>query len=119
MQRSPLVSLPDEKIRAVLQTREWMYRLIRMRVDDIRAQAGSLRKDAVRLLRHYPWDHDLEVMSVALVKADPGSSVGRAKRRARVRVPPGVRRYIARASKLIRDVQRAHEETKKSKLRFP
>jgi hypothetical protein len=102
------MSLPDEKARAVKYAGEFLREIMLMRVTDIRKNAGGIRRRAIRILRHYPWSHDIEVMESALVNKDPGFTGIR-----------GVRFDISGINKLIRDVKRAHTLTAKSKLRFP
>lgn len=51
------MSVPEEKRRAVQYTREWLFKLL-----DRRYRPGwtEIRKKASRLLRHYPFDMDIE-----------------------------------------------------------
>lgn len=51
------MSLPEEKIRAVNYTREWLFKLCDPKY---RPKWTELRANARRLLKHYPWTMDTE-----------------------------------------------------------
>jgi len=94
------MSLPDEKARALNQTREWLVLLLDR---EYKPKMSEIRAEACALLRHYPWTMDAEVMEKALI-----AQHNRA-----------MKRMMLGTQRLIRDVNRAHKATKKSKLRFP
>lgn len=94
------MSLPDQKARALNQTHEWLLKLLDRRY---RPTMTEIRDTASRLVKHFPWTMDAEVMEKALI-----AQHNRA-----------MKRVMRNTQRLIHDVNRAHEETKKSKLRFP
>lgn len=51
------MTLPDERIRAVKQTRDFMYALLDPKLTP--KIPRKIRQWALRCLRHYPWDMDL------------------------------------------------------------
>ena len=57
------MSIPEEKRRALDMTREWLFQLLDRRY---RPKISEIRERACRLLRHYPWAHDAELMERAL-----------------------------------------------------
>jgi hypothetical protein len=57
------MSLPDEKIRAVRYTRDWLFQLLDRRYQP---KISEIRARASRLIKHYPFDHDLSVFQKAL-----------------------------------------------------
>jgi hypothetical protein len=63
------MTMPYERTRAVVQAREFLEEL--MRSADV---PESVRKEAHRLLRHYPSDSDLSLTALALPNwwANPG-----------------------------------------------
>jgi hypothetical protein len=72
------MSLPDEKARAVTYAREWLYRLLDRKY---KPTMTEIRSTACRLLRHYPWAHDVEIMLKAL-EAEQCESISRLRREA-------------------------------------
>jgi hypothetical protein len=65
------MSLPDEKARAVRYTREWLFKLLDRKYQP---KISEVRAQACRLLRHYPWGHDLDVFLKALERQNRRSS---------------------------------------------
>jgi hypothetical protein len=51
------MSVPEEKRRTLIYTREWLFKLL-----DRRYRPGwtEIRDTAARLLHHYPFTHDIE-----------------------------------------------------------
>jgi len=54
---SAKMSLPDEKSRALKNTKDWMSQL---KDKSYKPNTGEVREKAHRLLRHYPWSYDIE-----------------------------------------------------------
>lgn len=94
------MSMPDEKARALNQTREWLVLLLDR---EYKPKMSEIRAKACALLRHYPWTMDAEVMEKALVAQHNRT----------------MKRMMLGANRLIRAVNRAHDATGKSTLRFP
>lgn len=55
------MTLPNERTRAVLQTKSFLYRL--MDAKETPRVPKSVREEARRLLKHFPSSVDLEVVS--------------------------------------------------------
>jgi hypothetical protein len=54
------MTMPNERTRAVLRTREFLQRLASPYVEDgIKKVPAEVRKEALRLLRHYPFPYHL------------------------------------------------------------
>lgn len=68
------MSIPSEKMRAVVYAEEFLDGLIRMRCKDIGRHAADLRKRALRVLHHWPMLHDYQAMLRGLYRADPAGA---------------------------------------------
>jgi len=68
------MSIPSEKMRAVVYAEGFLDDLIRMRCKDIASQASALRKRALRVLHHWPMLHDYEAMLRGLYRDDPAGA---------------------------------------------
>ena len=55
------MTLPDERTRAILYAREFLYDLLDPKKTPRVPRA--VRQRAVSVLRHYPWDMDLEAVA--------------------------------------------------------
>jgi hypothetical protein len=54
------MTMPNERTRAVLRTREFLQRLASPYVEGgIKKVPAEVRKEALRLLKHYPFPYDL------------------------------------------------------------
>jgi hypothetical protein len=93
------MSLPEQKAMALNQTREWLFKLLNRRYQPTMTE---IRDTASRLLKHFPWSMDAEVMEQALI-----AQHNRA-----------MKRVMRNTQRLIRDVNRAHKATAKSKQVF-
>lgn len=58
------MSLPDEKVRALKRTHEFMRDILTMRVSDFRkmGRAGfeEWRREAYYCIKHYPFDYEID-----------------------------------------------------------
>ncbi|WP_323182914.1 BPSL0761 family protein [Paraburkholderia sp. CNPSo 3076] len=57
------MTTPYERTRTVVQTREFLEKLAS---GDAPVNHQKVQEEAIRLLRHYPLDFDLEISSTAL-----------------------------------------------------
>jgi hypothetical protein len=55
------MTMPEERLRAIFQTREFLLELL-----SSERVSASVQTEARRLLRHYPLDHDLDLVVGAL-----------------------------------------------------
>ncbi|WP_208457074.1 BPSL0761 family protein [Burkholderia vietnamiensis] len=58
-----MMTMPDERTNAVIETWEFLQLLA---ASDDAASSADIREIAMRLLRHYPSDVDLDISAVAL-----------------------------------------------------
>ncbi|WP_241016515.1 BPSL0761 family protein [Paraburkholderia sp. Ac-20336] len=58
-----MMTMPDERTNAVIETREFLQLLA---ASDDAASGADIREIAMRLLRHYPSDVDLDISAAAL-----------------------------------------------------
>ena len=60
------MTLPDEELRALKQTHEFMRNILTMRVSDFRkmkkGEFEKWRKDAYYCIKHYPFDYTIEAL---------------------------------------------------------
>ena len=54
------MTLPNEELNSLKQTRKLLRRIIQSNLTTIRKDAKELRKLAGMCLRHYPWDMIIE-----------------------------------------------------------
>jgi hypothetical protein len=111
------MSLPDEKKRALNNTREWLFQLLDRRYQP---KMGEIRNKASHLLKHFPNLMDAGDMEKALNDRHE-RIVSRLKRCRKVPfcIETPMRAKVRNSNRLIRDVDRAHKSTAKSTLRFP
>ena len=54
------MTIPNEEKWTLLNTRQFLRDVSRMRIKDIKNNARQIREDCVRLLRHYPFDFKIK-----------------------------------------------------------
>jgi hypothetical protein len=54
------MTMPDERSRAILQAREFLVRLAH---GGVRSVPSHVRNEALRLLRHFPNENDVEILA--------------------------------------------------------
>ena len=63
------MTMPNERTRAVLRAREFLQRLASPYGEDwIKKVPAEVRKEALRILKHYPFPHDLRTADTSFDK---------------------------------------------------
>jgi len=62
------MTLPSEEKHSLKITREFLRSLVKMNMTEIRKDAKSIRQQAIRCLRHYPWQIYLDEMYEQRIK---------------------------------------------------